>query len=179
MLEPDDPARAAALLGLFRLYRARRACRWLEATGSSMLPAIPAGTWLLVDFGAGEPRVGEIAIFPQGGRILAHRVVRVASTPEGRMLTTKGDSRLGFDQPVPAASILGTVRALRHGRTGTLDASPCNGARATAMGRLSAAGPLLERASGRLPAPVRTPIVKLGRRTAAVAFAVATRSPRQ
>ena len=52
----DDPDRVfRARLELFRRYREQRARTWIEAIGSSMLPSIREGDWLLVDFAASEP----------------------------------------------------------------------------------------------------------------------------
>lgn len=183
MLEPSEPARAAALLTLFGLYGARAESHWVEATGSSMLPSIPEGTWLLVDFGAREPRVGEIALFSQANRILAHRILahRVlgnTETPGGRVLTTKGDSRSGVDPAVPAADVLGTVRCLRQGTTGTPRAATCKGRRAVTLARLSATAARIERRAQQLPLLLRLPILKLSRLSTRAAFRLAASPPK-
>ena len=54
-----DP-RGAALAGLLQRYRLDGRTAWLEATGASMDPLIPAGSHLMVEFGAFPERLGEV-----------------------------------------------------------------------------------------------------------------------
>ena len=161
MAEPVPPALATARRGLFELYRERNASVWLEATGSSMLPSIRQGTSLLVDFGARRVGLGEIAIFPLGRTIVAHRVVRLRPGPDGDLLLCKGDARLEFDPPVPAREVLGAVRALRHDESGAAETAVCSGPRAVRLARISAAIGDATTLARRAPRPLRRPALKL------------------
>jgi len=133
-----EHTRAAARRALFELYRERGDCVWVEATGSSMLPFIRDGFWLLVDFGLREARLGEIAVFPCGDRIVGHRVVRGSQSHGVGVLATKGDARLEFDPPVPAGELLGVVRGLRRTRDGATAAGACRGPGALSLALISA-----------------------------------------
>jgi Peptidase S24-like len=98
---------------LFDIYRGRRATEWVSATGTSMLPTVRPGSWLLIEFGA-RAKVGEIAVFQQGELIVGHRVVRRRNSGSGAILVTKGDGMRSFDRPLAAGDVLGVVRAVRH-----------------------------------------------------------------
>jgi signal peptidase I len=126
--------------GLFELYRSQGASVWIEATGSSMSPAIGEGDWLLVDFAAGTTAVGEIVVYPLGEAIVVHRVVRRTGENGNRTIATKGDARVGLDPPLPEKQVLGVVRAVRYGEDGEPDERLCSGPRAVAVARLSAVG---------------------------------------
>jgi hypothetical protein len=133
--------RSAARLALFEGYRDRGTSAWIRAEGTSMLPSIPSGTWLLVEFGRTEPRVGEIVVVPCGDRLVSHRVVALA----GSVVVTKGDARRYFDSPVAVSEILGIARGLRRVEAGRIRTGTCAGARAAAIARFS-------RGSGRVAA---------------------------
>jgi signal peptidase I len=106
----------AARRGLFEHYRARGTSTWVEVSGSSMRPSFGDGSWLLVDFGAREAKVGEVVLFPLGDTLVAHRVIRRRRTLRGWMLRTKGDACRGPDPPVASKDVLGVVRAVRSSR---------------------------------------------------------------
>jgi hypothetical protein len=86
--------------GLFEVYRARGESAWVAVGGSSMRPSFGDGSWLLVDFGAREARVGEIVLLPLGSRLVTHRVIRRHRGRSGWTLQTKGDACLAADPPV-------------------------------------------------------------------------------
>lgn len=136
-------AEAAARLALFEVYRAQRACVWVDATGSSMRPWIRTGTSLNVDFGARDASVGEVVLFARGTRIVAHRVVRRLPGPQGPVLATKGDSSLRFDAPVPVSELLGIVRGLRRAPGRAVTSRVLSGRSGQALAAIS-------RAAGRL-----------------------------
>jgi hypothetical protein len=129
------PGRVAALRALFELYRDEKRTEWVSASGTSMLPWIRSGDWLLVEFGASDATIGEIVLVSRGEVIFAHRVVRLNRDA----LVTKGDNRPRFDAPVARAEILGIVRAKRRTPEATPSATTCRGARAVALARGSAA----------------------------------------
>lgn len=71
-----------------------------------MLPAIWPGDLLTVrrcDLSELEP--GQIALYRRGGKLTAHRILRLA----GDRLITRGDSVPSFDPPVEASQIVGQV----------------------------------------------------------------------
>ena len=61
-------ARSIARAGLLERYRSEGRSSWLEATGRSMEPLIPAGSLLRVEFGALPERIGEIVLFRRADR---------------------------------------------------------------------------------------------------------------
>jgi hypothetical protein len=129
------PGRVAALRALFEHYRDEKRAEWVSASGSSMLPWIRSGDWLLVDFGASDAKIGEIVLVSRGDVIFAHRVVRRNQDA----LVTKGDNRRRFDAPVAPPEILGIVRARRRTPAATPRATTCRGVCAVALARGSAA----------------------------------------
>ncbi|HEY7703151.1 MAG TPA: S24/S26 family peptidase [Candidatus Limnocylindrales bacterium] len=120
-----DP-RSTARLGLMESYRTLVRSDWIDATGRSMDPSIPAGSRLLVDFGRPAQRRGEVLVFRRGERVLAHRLVGRRTTPDGEQLIAKGDGEVFFDAPLTAGEVLGVVRlaTLPDGRTEDLHARP-------------------------------------------------------
>ena len=139
------PGRVAALRALFELYRDEKRAEWVSASGTSMLPWIRSGDWLLVDFGAFDAKIGEIVLVSRGDVIFAHRVVR----RNRDALVTKGDNRRRFDAPIARAEIPGIVRATRRTPDATPSATICRGACAIALARGSAAvGRTVEVAAG-------------------------------
>ncbi len=75
---------------------------------TSIRSLIPPGARLLVAFGALPAGVGEIIVFAQGERLIAHRVV--AWRRSGPI--AKGDAEAFCDAPLEREHILGVVRAL-------------------------------------------------------------------
>jgi len=82
----------------------------VRVTGSSMNPALFVGDLVFVDRD-GEVRPGDIALYrTQGHGPVLHRVLRVGRQGSVR---TKGDANPVPDRdPVPAAAIVGPVRAV-------------------------------------------------------------------
>jgi hypothetical protein len=119
-----DP-RITARLGLLEAYRTLERSSWIEATGRSMHPSIPPGSRLLVDFGRGAGRQGEVLVFRRGDALIAHRLVGWRHTDEGLRLYARGDGEAFIDPPLGGADVLGVVRvvSLPDGRSEDLDAS--------------------------------------------------------
>ena len=88
--------------------------------GSSMEPALPAGTEILLRCGeTGAP--GDVIAFLAGGRLIVHRVM--ARAPDGAWTLTRGDARVLPDAPIlDPDAILGRVAGLW--RAGSLDRVP-------------------------------------------------------
>jgi hypothetical protein len=124
-----------------------------------MLPLIAPGSWLSVDFLA-TPGLGDVTLVPAGGRLVAHRVVRVVDG----VLITKGDAEPFADAPVGAAEAIGVVRSIRRRGTRRATTRGLAGPRARALARASGFGgrcaALARRAALRLPpAPRRAAMV--------------------
>jgi hypothetical protein len=87
----------------------RKTGRELQARfgGSSMEPALPPGTQLLLRCGA-TGRPGDVIAFLAAGRLVVHRVV--AAAPDGSWTLTRGDARALPDAPIlDPEAILGRV----------------------------------------------------------------------
>jgi len=110
---PVDLVEGEGLAAVASLWR--KAGRELRARfgGSSMLPALPPGTEVLLRCGeAGGP--GDVIAFLADGRLLVHRVV--ARAPDGAWTLTRGDARVLPDAPIrDPDSILGRVAGIWRG----------------------------------------------------------------
>lgn len=89
----------------------------LTVLSGSMRPSLPVGS-VLVDRPTpiGTLRVGEVITYattdPGTGRavLVTHRITAIASTPNGRVFTTKGDANRTVDsRPVLASQVRGTL----------------------------------------------------------------------
>jgi len=80
------------------------------ATGWSMLPAVRSGDTLVIDrVTPSQIQVGDIALVGRGGRLCAHRVVRLPRGLGDKGWTTQGDAMPTPDQPVIENELLGRV----------------------------------------------------------------------
>ena len=143
-----DP-RVVARAGLLESYRSDGRTTWLEATGRSMEPLIPAGSQLLVEFGAISERVGDIILFRRASGAVAHRVVGRRRIGDRQLLVAKGDGEALADPPFPPDDVLGVVREVRlpDGRSGGIAISRRRGA---ALGRISWTSARVARVGGRV-----------------------------
>lgn len=140
-----------------------------------MLPSLRHGDSLLVEFGAVEPRLGDIAVFEAPRGIVVHRVVRHVTVAGAVCIQTKGDARLDFDAPVHADDVLGIVRSVRAGADGPSSDGACTGLRARAIAAVSASVGLGE-AWAREPPVARVPgLRRIGARAARAAQSLAAR----
>jgi hypothetical protein len=133
---------------VFEAYRDRSAWPWIQVRGNSMHPLIRAGSWLLVEFGAG-PGIGNIAVVTLSGETVAHRVIQLRHSEGGLELITQGDMVAHRDPPLPASAVLGVVRAVGRTRGGWASTG-CGGAAA----RLIAATSRLDGAAASRAAPI-------------------------
>jgi hypothetical protein len=83
---------------------------WLAADGLSMMPLLRPGDRLLVA-PAGEVRRGQVVLARLGGRLVAHRVVRV----DGLGITMRGDACDRDDLRIPAEALVGRVVVAQRG----------------------------------------------------------------
>jgi hypothetical protein len=144
-----------AVRATFEIYRRAGDQAWVVAHGDSMRPLIPPGARLLVEFGALPAGVGEIIVFAQGERLIAHRVVAWRwSSP-----IAKGDAEAFCDAPLDHENILGVVRALRRGPREPASSLGCTGRFARVIARVSwwcgRSAALARRAATFLPDPLR------------------------
>ncbi|HYH07658.1 MAG TPA: S24 family peptidase [Thermoanaerobaculia bacterium] len=106
-----DPAHALAALLLEDAARFDQVARSLPQrsidlpiAGHSMEPTIADGETVRVGLGSACTR-GDVVVFRQDARIVAHRVVHRSS----RFLIARGDGRIAPDPPVACDRVLGVV----------------------------------------------------------------------
>jgi len=109
---------AAAPALIFEVLRRSGQAR-VRVNGISMLPAIRPRDVLLVGHRTIEDiKPADVVLFTVGGRLFAHRVVRIGSGHSGSaFLVTKGDTHHREDLPIASSQLIGRVLALwRDGR---------------------------------------------------------------
>lgn len=113
-------ARSIARAGLLESYRNDGRTTWVEAVGRSMDPLIPAGSRLLVEFGATTERIGAVVLLRRPSGAVAHRLVARRRTADRLLLIAKGDGEALADPAFAAEAVLGVVREVRlpNGRLG-------------------------------------------------------------
>jgi hypothetical protein len=163
-------------LATFALHRSTGSGAWVEATGWSMTPLIQPGDTLYVEFGTNRPRLGEIVLFPSGGRTVAHRLVWRKRSRGGALLVTRGDGSLYLDPPFPTDQTFGIVRACRRAQDGAVTPVVDSGPRAAAVAAVSLTLGSLLAAVERLPPPVRRPLGRAARWVAPPLLARAARA---
>ena len=90
---------------------------WLElpASGNSMFPYIQKGN--LCRFVACKPSLfkkGDVILYySQTGQLIAHRFVRTTTEKNQSLFLLKGDTNLGFDQPIEEHWILGKLETVQ------------------------------------------------------------------
>lgn len=82
----------------------------LRATGTSMVPAIwPADALVVEPATAAAVAVGDIVLFSNGCRFVAHRVVERNRGARLEQIWTRGDAVATLDAPIGPREILGKV----------------------------------------------------------------------
>jgi signal peptidase I len=74
------------------------------ARGTSMEPTFHAGDYLMIE-ATHHLRVGDVAVFLEGGRVIGHRVISVASDH----IEARGDNQTRPPTAVPIEAIIGRV----------------------------------------------------------------------
>ena len=82
----------------------------IPVQGTSMYPLLRPGDVALVVHGHDGLRVGDVAAYWSGDRIIVHRLLRRCRP--GENLLTGGDNRHLADEPVPTNVVLGRVFAV-------------------------------------------------------------------
>jgi hypothetical protein len=80
---------------------------WFDASGYSMLPLFWPGCRIRMNLCRERLEVGQVAVFPDGKKLVAHRLIRF-DTDKGKWIT-KGDTLHFFDVPVDEQDIVGIV----------------------------------------------------------------------
>jgi signal peptidase I len=112
-LPPDSrhAVRADLALEILRSFGKLR----LAVAGSSMVPSIFCGDVLTVDrVNSKQIQTGHVVLYARGGRLFAHRVIRMDWTSGGVRWITRGDSLAREDLPVEESELLGRVTAVER-----------------------------------------------------------------
>jgi hypothetical protein len=145
-----------AIRATFDRYRDQHESVWIKAQGDSMRPLIAPGAQLLVEFGVQPRQVGEIVVFGQGDRLVAHRLVAWQS---GCGWVAKGDAEAYSDGSLEPSDTLGVVRAVRHAPNQAATTIGCQGQLARVIAHashwLGRGAALARRAATFLPDPLR------------------------
>jgi hypothetical protein len=112
---------------VFEDYSRHGTSAWVVPQGISMRPLVGSDTWMLVEFGADNVRIGDIVVFPQGDRLLAHRVIARRLDHGAVHMIAKGDAEAYADPKIAPDDVLGVVRALRTGTEGSASSVGCAG----------------------------------------------------
>lgn len=97
--------------------------RWKQAgeqhlipiMGRSMLPLIRPGDQLLIRHGDANLRRGDIVVFLQQGKMVAHRLLRICKDDPITTFITKGDNTSYLDSPVDVSKVVGRVLKIKRG----------------------------------------------------------------
>lgn len=87
----------------------------LPAQGNSMFPLIHKGDICrFIPFSPTQLKKGDIVLFhKQNGQLIAHRFYEIVSTNGLDHFIFKGDTNLGFDQPVLWDQIIGKMKSIQ------------------------------------------------------------------
>jgi hypothetical protein len=154
-----DP-RTIALVGMYRSYGAAGTQAWVAASGVSMRPLIAPGGRLLVEFGATQPRVGDVVLFERGDDLVAHRIVGSRRRDSREQLLVKGDAEAYFDRPIGHEDVLGVVRGVSAGPEGSTSRRGLNGRSSRVIAGVSRwtgrSARVVRRLAVHAPDPIRT-----------------------
>jgi hypothetical protein len=138
--ESDDPGGAPdnVLQWVLSKWAEQQRRTDLPVSGSSMWPVLRSGERIVVRHGGLPPKVGEIVVFLQNERTLAHRVIKRRGDGSDFALRAKGDCTLVADPGwLGPGRIVGVVEGVvRDGRVQAR--AGLNGRLAAAIARLSA-----------------------------------------
>ena len=82
--------------------------------GSSMLPLIQPGDQALVRHGHANVRRGDVIVFLQQEKMVAHRLLRIYNHGPVTTFITKGDNVPYLDSPVNASKVVGRVLKIKR-----------------------------------------------------------------
>lgn len=91
----------------------------ITAAGTSMWPLISEGMKAeIVPVASNLPGKGSLLLVDCNNKLVVHRYWGLADINGVTMVLTKGDTNLGFDQPIPVAKVLGQVILLKSDTEG-------------------------------------------------------------
>ncbi len=89
----------------------------LHVVGSSMVPTLPPGSVLCVEFSPSGLRRGDLLLFRQADYLVVHRLLGRARAAGGaRCLRTRGDGLPALDPALEPSCVVGRVVAIDRGR---------------------------------------------------------------
>lgn len=105
----NEPLKEALLEASLDLFQQAHQQVWLPFVGASMLPYIREGDMILVQPTIRPIRFGDVIVFKQAGRLIAHRVVFIKKHGDTRIYRTKGDNLYSLDAPIPHSVVRGRI----------------------------------------------------------------------
>ena len=114
-----------ALASLVREGLHERGRLRLRLQGDSMWPTIPAGSLVEVENVApSDVRLGDVVLWQQGGKLIAHRVVQRTHDGSYCLLVTKGDNCSVSDHLLSLDAVLGRVVGIRGRNNSASEINP-------------------------------------------------------
>ena len=107
----DHPLQSEILDATLNFWSQTNKHHFIPITGNSMWPLIRDGDQIFVRHGNSHLRRGDIVLFRQNTRLLAHRIIRLDTD----RVITKGDNNRHVDPPLNANEILGRVMSIKRG----------------------------------------------------------------
>ena len=110
------PPSSSALEMVLDEWGRGRKQHFIPIAGRSMLPLIQDGDQVLVAHGCTDVRRGDVIVYRQHDRLIAHRVLRFHISQSGPIFITKGDNSRSIDPPVMGNEVIGRVLSIERGR---------------------------------------------------------------
>jgi hypothetical protein len=108
---------------------------WFQAVGYSMLPLFWPGCRIRMNTDFESPEVGEVVVFADARKLIAHRVVAVDI--QKQKWTTKGDTLCFFDTSINREDICGVVDFIdQNGKKLWVGSDPAVAALSARLGRI-------------------------------------------
>lgn len=87
----------------------------IKMQGYSMYPTLKDGDTARVEKCTPENvKPGDILVFKQHGKFIAHRLIKIDTSQSARMLIAKGDNNRHFDNPFHESELIGKVISIHH-----------------------------------------------------------------
>jgi len=83
--------------------------------GKSMRPLIQPGDQVWIKHGYVNVRRGDVIVFLQEEKMVAHRLLRICKDGSKTMVITKGDNTSYLDSPISAHQVIGRVLKIKRG----------------------------------------------------------------
>lgn len=116
--EPLPPKYGPEVLELLKEAADRAGFLRLRVSGASMEPTIADGEIVRVrPVNAEQIKRGDVIVFHEEGRLVAHRVSRVLKSSGETLFVTRGDAVQESDLPVSTDRVLGVIDSVERGGT--------------------------------------------------------------